>query len=210
MTRRSRFVAGHGLCAALFFALVSAACTLLQPPPVENVSLFVLSPAPPSPSPAPRRDVAIEVAPPRAWAGFDTTQIAYAHRPYELEYFAASRWVDTPPRMLAPLLVRALEQSGGFQTVVQAPSSVASSYRVDTEIVRLVQNFSVTPSRTELVMRAQLTEVRTNRVVATRVFEVAEDAPSENAAGGAAAANGALHRMLEQVADFCVVGSTSR
>ena len=114
-----------------------------------------------------------------------------------------SRWVDTPSRMLAPLLVRALEQSGRFRTVVQAPSGVAATYRLDVEIARLLQDFSTRPSRIEVVLRVQITDVATKRVIATRMFEDIEEAPSENPAGGVAAANAALRRVLERLADFC-------
>lgn len=210
MTLSSRLGFRHGFFGVMVLALAGAACTALQPPPAENVSLHVLAPAPTTASPSSPREVVIEVAPPRAWPGFDTTQMAYVRRPYELEYFAANRWVDTPPRMLAPLLVRALEQSGGFRTVVQAPSSVPAAYRLDAEVVRLLQDFSSRPSRTELVVRAQLSDLRTKRVVATQIFEAVEDAPGENAAGGVAAANAALRRLLEQIAEFCIAGSMSR
>jgi cholesterol transport system auxiliary component len=193
----------------LALATVLAGCTALQPE-VDSVTLHVLTPPPPRSSASTRRDVVIEVAPPRAWPGFDTTRMAYVQGPYELGYFATNRWVDTPSRMLAPLLVHALEQTGGFRAVVQMPSNVPATYRLDTEVVRLLQDFSARPSSTQIAVRVQLTDVRTRRVVATRVFDDAEDAPSENAAGGVAAGNVALHRVLQRIADFCVAESSPR
>lgn len=141
-------------------AALTGACTALQPPRVESPTLYVLV-AQPLHSPKPvRRDVVIEVAQPRARAGFDTPQMAYIRQPYELDYFAASRWADAPTRMLAPLLAQVLEQTGSFRAVVQAPTNVPADFRIDTEIVRLQQNFSVRPSRVELTLRIQLTDVR--------------------------------------------------
>jgi cholesterol transport system auxiliary component len=122
-----------------------------------------------------QRDLVLEVALPRAWPGFDTAQMAYVRQPYELDYFAASRWADTPPRMLGPLLARALEQTGSFRAVVQMPSTVPADFRVDTELVRLQQDFGVRPSRVELTLRVQLIDVRGKRVAATRVVEVSAD-----------------------------------
>lgn len=197
------------LGAVALTALVGA-CTALQPPRVENPTLYVLV-AQPLHSPKPvRRDVVIEVAQPRAWPGFDTAQIAYVRQPYQLDYFAASRWADTPARMLGPLLARALEQTGSFRAVVQAPTMVPADFRIDTEIVRLQQNFATQPSRVELTLRMQLTDVRRRQVVAAKVFEETENAPSENAAGGVIAANAALQRVLKQVADFSVAESAKR
>jgi len=44
-------------------------------------------------------------------------------------------------------------------------------------------------------------------VLATRYIEVVEDAPSDDAAGGVAAANAAVARALVQVSAFCVDAS---
>lgn len=190
-------------------ALVGA-CTALKPPQAENVSLYVLAAeAAPRPNRA-QRDAVVEVAAPRAWPGVETTQIAYVRQPYEVEYFAASRWADTPSRMLAPLIARALEERGGFRAVLRAPSAVPADFRLDTEIVRLQHDFGVRPSRVEITVRAQLTDVRGRRIVASRVFAEAETAKSETAAGGVAAANAALQRVLEQIADFCAAETARR
>lgn len=112
--------------------------------------------------------------------------------------------------MLAPLLVQALEQAGGFRAVVQAPSAVPADLRLDTELVRLQQNFGVQPSRIELALRAQLVDVRSRRVVATAEFEEVEPTTREDAYGGVIAANRALQRLLARVVDFCVEQSGSR
>lgn len=190
--------------AVLALVTLAAACTGLGAPQVDNVAVHELAPTshPPS-APPPSTDVVIEVAPPRAWPGFDTTQMVYVRQPYELEHFATSRWVDTPSRMIAPLLVRTLEQSGNYRTVVQTSSSVQATYRLDTEIVRLLQDFSARPSRIVLVIRVQVTDMRAKRVIATRLFEDVEESPAENAAGGVTAANAALRRVLGQIAYFC-------
>ena len=197
------------LCLLALVALV-AGCTALQPPRVENPSLYVLAAEPPRKASRPHRDAVIEIALPRAWPGFDTQQMAYVRQPYELEFFAASRWADTPPRMLGPLLARALEQTESFRAVVQLPGTVTADLRLDTEIIRLQQNFAVRPSRAEIAVRVQLTDLRAKRVVAAIVLEEAENAPSEDAVGGVIAANAALQRVLERVADFSIAESAGR
>ena len=191
-------------------AAIGVGCTALPAPHVDNVTLYILAAEPLRVAPHPRSDVVIEVALPRAWPGFDTSQMVYIRQPYELDYFATSRWADTPSRMLFPLLVRALEQTQTFRTVVEMPSSVPADFRLDTEIVRLRQNFGVQPSRVELTLRAQLTDLRARRVVASKVFEETQSAPTEDAAGGVSGANAALQRMLERVADFCVAESSGK
>ncbi|MEK9140884.1 MAG: hypothetical protein AAB308_07500, partial [Nitrospirota bacterium] len=42
------------------------------------------------------------VSQPQAEPGFETQRMVYVKRPYELEYFAANQWADTPARMFTP------------------------------------------------------------------------------------------------------------
>lgn len=184
--------------------LLLAACTGLHAPAAENVHLYVLD-ARPAPTPATtQRDLVIAVAMPRALPGYDTAQMAYVQKAYELHYYAVNRWADTPAHMLAPLLAQALEHSGAFRTVVRTPGPVTADLRLDSEIVRLQQNFDTQPSRIELALHAQLTDLHSGRVLATRLFKASENASSENAYGGVVAANRALQRILDQLPAFCV------
>jgi cholesterol transport system auxiliary component len=183
-------------------AVLVCACSALQPPPADPVSTYVLS-ARPASDRAPRRDVAIEVAASHAWPGYDTSDMVFQRVPYDLERYAVNRWVDTPPRMLTPLVVRALEDSGAFRAIVQQPAATTTDFRLNTEVERLVQDFSARPSAIRIVVRVQLTDVRARRVVATKVFEASEPAVSDDAAGGAAAANAALAHVLAGIVRFC-------
>jgi len=190
---------------AAMVALI-AGCSALQPAAVEPPKLHLLE-AKPVAIVAERRNLVLAVSTPRASPGFDTPQMAYVRRPYGIEYFANSRWVDAPARMLGPLLVRAMEQSGGFRVVVPVSSAVPADLRLDTELIRLQQDFSTQPSRAALALRAQLIDVRTRRVLATKMFEATVSAPADNAYGGVTAANAALQQILEEVAAFCIAES---
>jgi cholesterol transport system auxiliary component len=194
----------------LTLAMLLGGCAGLQPPRVENSNTYVLGAQPFAGTVRAKRDLVLEVGAPRARPGFDTPQMVYVRQPYELEYFATNRWADTPSHMLGPLLAQGLEQTGSFRAVVQTPSTVPADLRVDTELVRLQQNFATRPSRIELTLRAELIDVRGKRVLATKSFDETEDAPTDDAYGGVTAANLALGRILEQLADFCVAESSSR
>lgn len=143
------------------------------------------------------------VAQPTAAPGFESPKIMYVKRAHELQAFARSEWVDTPARMLGPLLVRALERSGAFAAVTDAASGAAADLRLETEVVRLQQEFTRRPSQVRLTLRVQLSDVPTRRVLGVREIEVLEEAPSEDPYGGAVAANGAVQKALAAVASFC-------
>jgi cholesterol transport system auxiliary component len=200
----------HRTWRLVMVAILLGGCAGLSPTPVPDPNLHVLA-AGQAAKPAPAmRTLVLEVSVPRASPGFDTPRMVYVQRPYELDHFANNRWADAPARMLGPLLTQALEQSGGFRTVVQAPTAVPADVRVNTELIRLQQNFSMRPSRAEVELRVQLVDVRARRVLATRVFEETETAPSDDAHGGVAGANAALARVLMQVVDFCFAETANR
>jgi cholesterol transport system auxiliary component len=199
----------RGSAVALWVVLITG-CTGMPSPEAEAPATFLLGAGPAAGPVRPQRDLVLAVGLPRARAGYESAQIVFLRRPYELEYFTKSRWADTPARMLAPLFTQALDQSGSFRTVVQVPSRVPADVRLDTELVRLQQDFATQPSRVELALRAQLIDLRSNRILAEMQFEEAETAPSEDAYGGVIAANRALQRMLARLVDFCVERSGAR
>lgn len=153
---------------------------------------------------------ALVVAPPTAAPGFDGPRMVYVKRPHTLESFSRSEWVDTPARMLAPLLVRALERSGAFASVSDARSAGAAGLRLETEIVRLQQEFTERPSRVRFTVRVQLSEVPSRRVLGVREIEAVEEAPSDDPYGGVVAANRAVRRALDEIAAYCAERSSAR
>ncbi len=142
------------------------------------------------------------VTAPRAHGGYDTARIAYLQQQYGLRYFARSRWADTPARMLAPLLAEAVSATGACTAVFAPPGSLSAKYRLNSELIRLHQDFSVQPSEVHLTLRVQLVEVTVNRVLATRLFDIRETAASDDTYGGVQAANALTARLLEEVAAF--------
>jgi cholesterol transport system auxiliary component len=136
--------------------------------------------------------------------------MAYVRTAHALDHYATHRWADAPARMLGQLLTRTLEDTGAFRAVVPAGSGLPADLRLDTEIVRLHQSFLVQPSRVEFTLRAQLVDVAARQVLATRYVEVTQEAPSEDAPGGVAAANVAVARALAQAAAFAVEVSGQR
>jgi cholesterol transport system auxiliary component len=203
-TRRSALIA--------VAALLTGGCSGLIPKPVPPPSVFSLdgaleaAPAPVGKAtvePGPGPVATLIVAVPHAAAGFDTRRILYQRRAHQLEYFSQAEWVDTPTNMLAPLIVAAVEASGAFRTVVAAPSAAAGELRLDTEILRLQQDFLVSPSRVRFTLRAAVVDSATRRVLAVREFDATVASTSEDAYGGVVAAHRAVRQVLVELAVYC-------
>jgi len=139
---------------------------------------------------------------PHAAAGYDSNRMIYTRQAQTQEVFANSAWADTPARMLAPLLVERLQQSGQFRAVLLSPTAAKASLRLDTTILQLQQDFLQVPSRVHFRIQATLLDNNTREVLAWRAVDITRDATSADAAGGVNAANAAVRDALQQIADF--------
>lgn len=149
------------------------------------------------------------VNPPHAAAGFDSQRIIYVRAAHKLEYYAHNEWVDTPARMLAPLIVAAVQTSGIFRAVVLTPSTAAGDLRLDTEIMRLQHDVGSQPSRVRFTLRAYIVDTATRRVLAWREFDESVAALSEDPYGGVIAANRAVQIVLQNLSTFCTEAARS-
>lgn len=204
----------HGLLRLLLLAVLFSlsACGALRPTPTQAPALYLLTGLPgPVATPAPGAVKpplpTLLVTPTRAVSGFDSQHIIYVRDDQALAFFAHSEWVDPPARMLGPLLVAVLDHTGAFGPVVLAPAGVLGDLRLDTQIIRLQQNFQHTPSRVQFSLRAYLSDEKTRRVLAWREFSAEADASSDNAQAGVTAANQVVQEVLAQLAPFIATAS---
>lgn len=181
--------------------LLLAACVGPQGKQAETAT-YLLSAALPSKTASTKSTQTLLVMPTRAYPGYDTPRMAYVREVNRIEYFASHRWVESPARMLTPLIAQALESSGAFAAVVQSPASVRANLRLDTELVSLMHDFTQQPSRVRLVLRAQLVDASSGAVLATRNFESTTNAAADAPAGGAAAANRTATEILSALRDW--------
>jgi cholesterol transport system auxiliary component len=191
-------------------ASLLCACSSLLPSPPPTPSFYTLG----NSVKATPVDLNVKVTGPtllvnpmRAASGFDSSNMVYTRRAQQLEHFARNEWADTPARMLAPWLVQVLSdelvRSASVGAVLLAPSSAASEYTVDTELIRLQQDFSMQPSQVRLTLRVALIQTTTKRVLGVREFDASQAAETDDPLGGVQAAQAASARVLQEVAEFC-------
>jgi len=195
------------LAAALGLVLASG-CSSLLPKAAAPALVYALDSARSEPSatpPVPTEETAptLLVNPTRAAPGYDSQHIVYVRVAHQLEHFAHSDWVDTPARMLAPLIVSAVGKTGGFRAISSATSGIAGDLRLDTEVIRLQQEFGGGPSRVRFTLRATLSDNATRQVISWREFDETAASASEDPYGGVIAANRAVQAVMEQLSRHC-------
>lgn len=197
LIRQGRLLAA-GLCLATL-----CACNALRPTTTPHPAFYALdSTQITTTAEIPASAPTLLINPPHAAAGFTSPRIIYVREAHQLEYFANSEWTDSPARMLAPLLVAAVTNSGAFRAVVLTPSAAAGDLRLDTEIIRLQHEFVTQPSRARFTLRAYLVDNKARKVIAWREFDTTVAADSEDAYGGVIAANRAVAIALKNLSIF--------
>lgn len=141
--------------------------------------------------------------------GYQTANIAYEMLAYNLRYYADHMWVSPPAQMILPIVADAIASKGYFHAVISAPFSGETSYRLDTRLIALQQEFIQPSSKVRLIMQATLVDTTTNAVVATKRFQIVIPSPDNNPYSGVIAANRAANQVAAQMASF-VVGSLDR
>jgi cholesterol transport system auxiliary component len=211
--------AGRACRAASFMVLglliTLGGCSALLPKPVPPPATFALEAAPRTnksnkvpvassdSNTGAARAPSLLVSNPLAAPGHDSRRMAYTRSPYQLEYFARNEWVDTPARMLAPLIVATLQADAAFSAVMAAPSTAASDLQLDTTVLRLQQNFNTTPSTVTFTLRASVTNTKTRRVVAWYEFEENVPTLADTPQAGVVAANRAVQLVMVELTAFC-------
>lgn len=186
-----------------------SACTALSPKNTVHPAFYALVGTPttvttPSTAPSQTALPTLLINPSSAASGFDSPRIIYQREEFKLEYFADSEWIDPPARMLGPVLVDAIARTGAFQAVVLTHGAATGEARLDTEIVRLVQDFRTQPSQVRFTLRATLVDEKTRRVLGWQEFNSNITASTEDAYGGVQAANLAVQKVSLELAAFCV------
>jgi cholesterol transport system auxiliary component len=190
-------------------ALLAACSASLLPkptPPSARYTLDVVAPISAQPSAvkaAAAGAPVLTVEVPRAAPGYDTIQMMYLLQPPQLQAFAYHEWVAPPAQMLTPILVQAIAHSGGFRAVLTAPSSAPSHWRLESQLLHLQQDFTQSPSRVEVALRAVMFDGSTHQALAWREFSVSVVSAGDDPVSGAIAAQKAAQELAAAVAVFC-------
>jgi cholesterol transport system auxiliary component len=164
-----------------------AACSVFSPIKTDMTE-FVLTTVPHSVTKKASHRITLMVAEPKASSIYDTTEMAYSTKRYQLAYFSKNRWADSPPQMLQPLIVDALQRTHYFHAVGTASALGNYDFRLNTQLLELKQVFyQNSPSEVHL-----------------KEFAVVENAPHNTPYGGVIAANRATSRMLTELTRWCL------
>ena len=189
----------------IFFLLFLVGCTLTSPvklPPQSEYAISMMKTS--TASNRSQSSMTLLVSMPIASPGFNTDDMIYMDVPFKLRSYANHRWIAPPAQMLMPVVAQTLRNKNYFKAVVTPPFSGVTSYRLDTQLMLLEQEFLQPISQVHLVMQATVINNNSNQVLASRQFTIFVKAPGNDAYSGVLAANNAASVIALQIASFVV------
>ncbi|HVV69853.1 MAG TPA: ABC-type transport auxiliary lipoprotein family protein [Gammaproteobacteria bacterium] len=188
---------------SLGLLLSLAGCSLLSPVKTPPNNQYTLSAAGATRTqPVRENRPTLLIATPAASPGYDTTNMIYLERPFQLNHYANHHWVSPPAEMLTPILEQKLRNSGCFRAALGLPSSGTADYILNTELLALQQEFIGGRNQVRLALLATLINGASQQILAQRRFEAVVPAYQVNPYSGVVAANEAMAIVTQKLATF--------
>lgn len=181
---------------------ILTACSIFSPIKTETSTQYVINMKPAYIPQGKTSSLNLLINKPRMSTIYNTTQIAYSEKPYQISYFVKNRWAETPGEMLYPLIIQTLEATHSFHFVGSSVSLTQYDYIVNTNIIELQQDYAHKPHTVSFKMRVEIINAKTNNLVASEEFSAIQNISQDNPYSGAVATNQAVASLLTQLTDF--------
>lgn len=165
---------------------------LYDPTPQRNATQDTANAA------GPQADWQLQIGRPYADTMHDSARILVRPQPGELQVYKGAAWVQPAPDIVQDTLLRAFTDSGRLAGVARRGDGVSARYQLLLDLRRFESDYGnandggATPS-VRIELGARLVQNADNRVVASRVFDIATPADGT----GVAQINRAFQRGLD-------------
>lgn len=184
-------------------SILLSSCSVFGPVNPPDDKRYTISAMPVGFKPMRHTGAILLVTQPETSGIYNTTNMAYTVKPYQVSYYSQNQWAETPSQMVLPILAQSLEKTGAFKAVVVAPYLGKYDYVLNTQIIKIQQNYlNNSQGYFELVIQAQLVRVSNGATIATKQFSVNTLIGAPSPYNGVLAANEAMARALIQICQF--------
>ena len=187
---------------AAISALCLSSCSLFSPINANSETTYRLNSLPTVPIEK-QSDKTLLVTQTDSIPMFNTKQMAYSNKPYQIGYFAKNHWAETPASMINNLMIQTLHNTHHYHAIISPPFTGKYDKILATQLIELQQDFNVNPSVIRLTARAQLIEASTSQILRAKEFSVVVPSTCNTPYGGVYAANKAVAKLLKEITQFC-------
>jgi cholesterol transport system auxiliary component len=187
----------------VLFSMALSHCGL-SPVPMPQMVTYTLKPVAARVNTSQHTSRSLLIATPDSEPGYDSSRIAYRKQENQIEYYAKHQWLASPARMLSPLIVQAIENTGYYRSVVGAPFSGITTRRLNTRVLYWVQDMEGSRNQLYLAVRVSLIDVASGKLISAKTIAIEEPVLALNPDALAHAANRGSTKLLNQIAAFCL------
>lgn len=177
----ARCIAGISIAALVFATASLAGCSIL--PKQETLALYRPESTVAADTAWPQANWQLQIARPYADALHDSARILVRPQPGELQVYKGAAWTQPAPDLVLDTLLRAFVDSGRLAGVARRGEGVNAKYELLLDLRRFESDYDggATPS-VRIELGARLVHNAENRVVASRVFNIAAPADGTDVA----------------------------
>lgn len=183
--------------------MVLSACSLMSPVKTDPATLYLLKTVP-SVSKHKTHSMSLLITPMDSSSTYNSAEMIYTMKPYRIGYFAKHRWVQPPAQMLQPLVVESFQRSHFFHAIGSGSVVGHYDYVLNTQLLEMQQSFTEDSSYVHIVLRAQLVNFTTGKIMGSWTFRATEPATEYGPVGGVMALNAASAQVIRQLTLTCI------
>lgn len=134
-----------------------------------------------------------------ATAFYDNENLVYSRAPGTRGQYQYARWTERPGKRFSDLLQTRLATQSGFASVSVAGGQVRGDLVLDTELSEFYHEAEVAPGSVRVLLRAELIDLKTRKLLGRQWFERRVPITSYDAAGAAKGFNQASTGVLDDL-----------
>lgn len=194
------------LITRIFFIIIIigclSACSIFSPVRSTEQNTYVINKLPQIQPASKQTRLSLLVKTTSTNSIYNTKNMAYISKPYQVAYFVNNRWADKPTEMLSLLISQALQDQKYYQAIVTSAYSANYDRILNIKLLELKQNFLSNPSAIHLAVHAELLDSKTKNIIASKQFNIIEPATEDTPYGGVVAANKAAAQLINKLVLF--------
>lgn len=130
---------------------------------------------------------------------YDNENLVYSRAPDTRGQYQYARWTERPGKRFSDLLQKRLAAQSGFASVAVAGGQVRGDLVLDTELTEFYHEADTQPGSVRVVLRAELIDLKTRKLIGRQWFERRVPIASYDAAGAAKGFNQATTGLLDDL-----------
>lgn len=189
------------LTLALLISL-SSACSIL--PKAENAEVYRLPAAVTAPSTSAPVSWSLRVNKPLASDIFNVPRIAVVPQGNQISSYKGARWTDPAPTLLRNRILDAFQRDGRVPRLSADDSNLQADYELVGELQAFQSEYTAQGISVVIRLDARLVEGRTQRILASRHFEVRQPQADKEVPAVVSGLGQVTDQLMAQLLDWTV------